>query len=121
MGRIHHKIWNCLFLLFLLLCSARVEGQQQGTTTFEQELDAVADTGKNVVKVLHDRYLALPPKGKFIAGAAVGFLGSRLVISSAVGAIKIAAVAFIAYVPRLLLLSRPLPTPFFRFSLSGFP
>jgi hypothetical protein len=45
--------------------------------------------------VAQRKYKSLDSKGKFILGAAVGFVGTRLVIQSAVGAIKIAGAAFI--------------------------
>lgn len=53
------------------------------------------DENENFLSVLRNKYDGLPPRGKFIAGAAVGFVGSRLAIGSAVGALKVAGVAFI--------------------------
>jgi hypothetical protein len=48
------------------------------------------------MKFLREKYDGLSPNGKFVAGAALGFVGSRLVLGSAVSALKVAGAAFIA-------------------------
>lgn len=54
------------------------------------------DDESNLLKYLRTKYDTLPTKGKFAAGAAVGFGTSRIVIKSAVGVVKVAGAAFIA-------------------------
>lgn len=44
------------------------------------------------------KFDALDDKGKFIAGAAAGFVGSRIIVGSAMKVVKIGAAAFITYV-----------------------
>jgi hypothetical protein len=60
--------------------------------TSAQEKDSVLDAVTKKFDSL------LEPGWKFWAGAAVGFVGSRLALSSAVTAVKVAGVAFVAYV-----------------------
>jgi hypothetical protein len=59
-----------------------------------------ADDDRNTVKEflgqLRAKYDALPETGKFATGAFIGFSGSRIVVNSAVGVVKIAGAAFIA-------------------------
>ena len=43
----------------------------------------------------HDKFDALDDKGKFVVGTAVGFLGTRILLGSAMTAIKMGAIAFI--------------------------
>jgi len=50
---------------------------------------------RNIAQTVITKYQKLPPKGKLIAGAVTGFIGSRLLIGSAIGAIKVAGGAFI--------------------------
>mmetsp|Transcript_11484 Transcript_11484/g.27083 ORF Transcript_11484/g.27083 Transcript_11484/m.27083 type:complete len:163 (-) Transcript_11484:191-679(-) len=45
---------------------------------------------------LKDQYDSLSPKGKFAVGAGVGYVGAKVVVGSAVKAIKVAGAAFIA-------------------------
>mmetsp|Transcript_11900 Transcript_11900/g.24170 ORF Transcript_11900/g.24170 Transcript_11900/m.24170 type:complete len:142 (+) Transcript_11900:3-428(+) len=45
---------------------------------------------------VRSKFDALDDKGKFIAGAAAGFVGSRIVVGSAMKVVKIGAAAFIA-------------------------
>lgn len=52
-------------------------------------------SSKGPLSAIKAKYQSLDSKGKFIAGACVGFVGTRLVIQSAVGALKIAGAAFI--------------------------
>jgi hypothetical protein len=51
-----------------------------------------------VLDKVQEQFDSLDPRGKFWAGAAVGFVGSRLALSSAVTAVKVAGVAFVTYV-----------------------
>lgn len=44
---------------------------------------------------VRSKYEALNSKQRFWAGAAAGFVGSRLALSSAVTAVKVAGVAFV--------------------------
>lgn len=52
--------------------------------------------GGGALATLKNKYEGLPPKGRFVAGAAVGFIGTRMVLGSATSALKVAGVAFIA-------------------------
>ena len=45
---------------------------------------------------LKEHYDSLSPKGKFAVGAGVGYVGAKVVVGSAVKAIKVAGAAFIA-------------------------
>jgi hypothetical protein len=47
---------------------------------------------------LHNRYQELSPKGRAIAGATVGFVGSRLALRTVTRVVKFGAAAFITYV-----------------------
>ena len=49
---------------------------------------------------LRQKYETLSPKGKMAAGAAVGFVGSRLALKTVTKCAKIGAAAFITYVRR---------------------
>jgi hypothetical protein len=44
---------------------------------------------------VRDKFDGLEPRGKFIAGAAAGFVGCRVALGSAVTAIKVGAAAFL--------------------------
>jgi hypothetical protein len=66
----------------------------QGTS-----VKAVTDDDLTVKKFwgyLRGKYDALPEKGKFATGAALGFGGSRLAVNSAVGVVKLGGAVFIA-------------------------
>lgn len=54
--------------------------------------------GDDVFSYLKEKYDEMPEKGRFAAGAVVGFVGSRVAIKSAVSVIKVAGAAYIAYV-----------------------
>lgn len=69
-----------LLTLLLLLCVA-------GSNT------AAADKGP--LQYIEDQYRALDNKGKFVATAAVAFVGTRVAISTVTGAIKWGLAAFI--------------------------
>lgn len=45
---------------------------------------------------IKEHYDSLSPKGKFAVGAGVGYVGAKVVVGSAVKAIKVAGAAFIA-------------------------
>jgi hypothetical protein len=69
--------------LALLLSSSRIpptvaEGDDTGPLSF-----------------VRDKFDGLEPRGKFIAGAAAGFVGCRVALGSAVTAIKVGAAAFL--------------------------
>lgn len=55
-----------------------------------------ADEPEGVFGKLHAQYKELSPKGKLVTGAAVGFVGSRLALSTVTKVVKIGAGAFIA-------------------------
>ena len=76
--------WRKLFLCIVLLWT-------RATT----EVTAQGGDEEGPFEALRAKYESLPPKGKFCAGAAVGFVGSRLVMKSAMTALKLAGVAFI--------------------------
>ena len=50
----------------------------------------------NVFSYLKEKYEEMPEKGRFAAGAAAGFVGSRIALRSAVTVIKVAGAAYIA-------------------------
>jgi len=58
----------------------------------------VSASEEGPLQFLEDKYNALSNKGKFITTAAVGFVGTRVAVNTAMGAFKIGAAAFIAYV-----------------------
>jgi hypothetical protein len=53
---------------------------------------------EGALEKLQEQFDSLDPRGKFWVGAAAGFVGSRLALSSAVTAVKVAGVAFVTYV-----------------------
>jgi hypothetical protein len=53
---------------------------------------------EGVLDKLNEQYDSLEKRGKFSVGVAVGFVGSRLALSSAVTAVKVAGVALVTYV-----------------------
>jgi hypothetical protein len=75
------KFFTCTMVVFAVTLKC----------TYAKEKDSALDTVKK-------QFDSLEPRGKFWAGAAVGFVGSRLALSSAVTAVKVAGVAFVAYV-----------------------
>jgi hypothetical protein len=56
-----------------------------------------SNADSNLWSVIQKKYDGLPPKGRLIAMATTGFIGSRLVLDVAVSAVKVAVVAFVAY------------------------
>lgn len=59
--------------------------------TSAKEIESVFDKVK-------EQFEGLQPRGKFCSGAAVGFVGSRLALSSAITAVKVTGIALAAYV-----------------------
>jgi hypothetical protein len=59
--------------------------------TSAKEAGGILDTVK-------EQFASLEPRGKFSVGAAVGFVGSRLALRSAITAVKVAGVALVVYV-----------------------
>ena len=47
------------------------------------------------LQFLENKYNGLTNKGKFVATAAVGFVGTRIAVNTAVGVLKFGAAAFI--------------------------
>lgn len=54
------------------------------------------DETDSMLGKLQAQYNELSPKGKFVTGAAVGFVGSRLALRTVTNVVKIGAGAFIA-------------------------
>jgi hypothetical protein len=77
--RVFKLNWLCLVSLALLSLAA---GAKAGDST-------------SVAQYLRDKYDELPEKGKFVAGAAVGFGVSRVAVKSAVGVVKVAGAAYV--------------------------
>ena len=75
---------RCFVLLLVSLCTMTCAVAQQIPTQSSSLLDQA-----------HDKFDALDDKGKFVVGTAVGFLGTRILLGSAMTAIKMGAVAFI--------------------------
>lgn len=48
------------------------------------------------LQYLEDRYNELSPKAKFATTAAIGFVGTRIALNTAVGVLKLGAAAFVA-------------------------
>lgn len=99
MTTLHAKksLKHLLFLLLVWSSTVSVAPVVAGGGMNEEEMyeTSAAGSSNNVVAVMRNKYVGLPPKGRFIAGAAAGVIGSRLVMGSAVGALKVAGVAFI--------------------------
>ena len=57
---------------------------------------AVTSAAAADAQSLKEHYDSLSPKGKFAVGAGVGYVGAKVVVGSAVKAIKVAGAAFIA-------------------------
>jgi hypothetical protein len=66
-----------------------------------QSVAADDDKGGGPIQFLENSYNGLSDKGKFIATAAVGFVGTRVAVNTAMGAVKLGVAAFIAYVSYL--------------------
>ena len=77
-------VWLCSLALVLLSRHPVVAADDDGPLGFVRR-----------------KFDALDDKGKFIAGAAAGFVGSRIVVGSAMKVVKIGAAAFITYVELL--------------------
>jgi hypothetical protein len=90
---------NLRKLSFLLLLSSllfvgrvcAVEADEKVGGIVEEAQEAMED----VADQIYSAYDKLPPQGKFIAGAGVGFVGSRIVVKGAVTTAKVAGAAFI--------------------------
>ena len=70
-------------LLLLLLCALTTPVSARG----DDEVRPLA--------FVRDKFDALDKKGKFIAGAAAGFVGSRIAVGSAMTVVKVGAAAFV--------------------------
>jgi hypothetical protein len=53
---------------------------------------------EGVFDKVKEQFDGLETRGKFCGGAIVGFVGSRLALSSAISAVKVAGVALVVYV-----------------------
>jgi hypothetical protein len=53
---------------------------------------------ESVFDMVKEQFEGLETRGKFCGGAAVGFVGSRLALSSAITAVKGAGIALVVYV-----------------------
>lgn len=71
-------------LLLVLLLSGSVSAGRRG-----------ASDGEGPLAFVRDKFATLDNRGKFIAGAAAGFVGSRIVVGSAMTVVKVGAVAFV--------------------------
>jgi hypothetical protein len=58
---------------------------------------AKADDGmeSGPLEYFQKKYETLSPKGQFVAGATIGFVGTRIAAGSAISAFKVGAIAFI--------------------------
>lgn len=70
-------------LLLLLLCALTTR------------VSARRDDEVRPLAFVRDKFDALDKKGKFIAGAAAGFVGSRIAVGSAMTVVKVGAAAFV--------------------------
>jgi hypothetical protein len=95
-----------VLLLFLLSASFRAKTAQAAllnlvsTTSERRDDDTAVGAGplEPLIGSLRTKYKGLTPKGKFIAMAATGFVGSRLVMDVAATSLKVAGAVFIVYV-----------------------
>jgi hypothetical protein len=74
----------------LLFCLALV------ATTCASVTAAKKDDTDGAFAKLKSHYKGLSPKGKFVTGATVGFVGSRLALNTVTKVIKVGAGAFVA-------------------------
>jgi hypothetical protein len=97
--------WKKLaFYYTLILLSAAVASTGAQAAKANNNNKAPVEGG--VLNSLHKQYDELSPKGKMATGAAIGFIGSRLALSTVTKVIKIGAGAFIAYVHHLFACAR---------------
>jgi hypothetical protein len=75
------KILTCIMVAFAVACPCISAKETEG-----------------VLEKVQEQFDSLDPRGKFWVGAAAGFVGSRLALSSAVTAVKVAGVVFVTYV-----------------------
>jgi hypothetical protein len=93
-----------LFLLSASLRAKKVHGALLNvvvsTTSERRDDESAIGAGplEPLIGSLRTKYRGLTPKGKFIAMAATGFIGSRLVMDVAATSLKVAGAVFIVYV-----------------------
>jgi hypothetical protein len=58
----------------------------------------VADNNVGPLQFLEEKYNELSPKAQFATTAAIGFVGTRIALNTAMGVLKLGAAAFITYV-----------------------
>jgi hypothetical protein len=75
------KFLTCFMVVFAVACPCTSAKETEG-----------------VLEKVQEQFDSLDPRGKFWVGAAAGFVGSRLALSSAVTAVKVAGVVFVTYV-----------------------
>jgi hypothetical protein len=75
------KLMTCIIVVFTVACPYTSAKETVGALEKVQE-----------------QFDSLDGRGKFWVGAAVGFVGSRLALSSAVTVVKVGGVAFVTYV-----------------------
>ena len=79
---------RCFVLLLVSLCTMTC-------TVVAQQEQQIPTQSSSLLEQAHDKFDALDDKGKFVVGTAVGFLGTRILLGSAMTAIKMGAIAFI--------------------------
>eukprot|EP00527_Entomoneis_sp_CCMP2396_P002403 CAMPEP_0198150390 /NCGR_PEP_ID=MMETSP1443-20131203/50746_1 /TAXON_ID=186043 /ORGANISM="Entomoneis sp., Strain CCMP2396" /LENGTH=165 /DNA_ID=CAMNT_0043815675 /DNA_START=125 /DNA_END=622 /DNA_ORIENTATION=- len=77
-------------IIFLLLGSLQSYSYAQ-----DPDLEESKNAIQGVMVTVQEKFNSLDNKGKFIVGSAVGFIGTRVLLGSAMTAIKTGAVAFI--------------------------
>jgi hypothetical protein len=93
-----------LFLLSASLRAKKVHGALlnvvASTTSERRDDESAIGAGplEPLIGSLRAKYRGLTPNGKFIAMAATGFIGSRLVMDVAATSLKVAGAVFIVYV-----------------------
>lgn len=73
--------WALRWLFVLLFWSATVAAEEEGSV--------------GPVAFVRGKFNSLDDRGKLIAGAAAGFVGSRIVVGSAMTVVKVGAAAFL--------------------------
>jgi hypothetical protein len=86
MSYINHGFVRSVLFVLLLISVAAVQSITTAATTTDDE---------GLISSVKQKYDTLSPKGKFAAGCTLGFVGSRVALSTAVTCVKVGAAAYI--------------------------
>ena len=82
-----------IFFILALLLQLTVNCCQ--ASVLEDAAENVKSICGDLLKPIQRRYASLPPKGKFVSTAVVGFVASKCAVKTTVQAAKIGGAAFI--------------------------